>query len=93
MPCAWRMKLLVYQETSSVDIYELVFVTPSQREFIKELARENLTPVRIRNALGRKFGMRPSALSSLRTVQNIVHHYRRTQLGGTATRKKILEAV
>ncbi|ETM52087.1 hypothetical protein PPTG_08709 [Phytophthora nicotianae INRA-310] len=86
MPCAWRMKLLVCQETSSVDIYEL-------REFIKELARENLTPVRIRNALGRKFGMRPSALSSLRTVQNIVHHYRRTQLGGTATRKKILEAV
>eukprot|EP00644_Phytophthora_capsici_P010755 jgi/Phyca11/104719/e_gw1.9.890.1 len=81
------MKLLVCQETSSVDIYELgehhsraqtpakVFVTLSQREFIKELARENLMPVRIRNALGRKFGMRHSALPSLRTVQNIVHHY------------------
>eukprot|EP00644_Phytophthora_capsici_P016617 jgi/Phyca11/122224/e_gw1.47.208.1 len=37
--------------------------------------------------------MRHSALPSLRTVQNVEHHYRHTQLGGTDKRKKILEAV
>ncbi|KAG3137840.1 hypothetical protein PI126_g17191 [Phytophthora idaei] len=68
-------------------------ITPRQRGFIKELARENLMPMRIRHALGRKFGIRPAALPSLRMVQNVVHHFRRTRLGGNDKRKVIMEAV
>lgn len=61
-----------------------VSITPLRRDFIKELDRENLMPLRIRHALGRKFNLRPSALPALRTVQNIIHHYRRTRLGDKA---------
>ncbi|KAG3131814.1 hypothetical protein PI126_g19903 [Phytophthora idaei] len=68
-------------------------ITPRQRDFIKELAREPLMPMRIRHALGRKFGIRPAALPSLRSVQNVVHHFRRTRLGGNDKRKAIMEAV
>ncbi|KAG2845605.1 hypothetical protein PC118_g2005 [Phytophthora cactorum] len=50
-------------------------------------------PMRIRHALGRKFELRPAALPSLRVVQNILHHYRRTRLGGNDKRKAIVEAV
>ncbi|KAF1776656.1 hypothetical protein GQ600_6355 [Phytophthora cactorum] len=49
--------------------------------------------MRIRHALGRKFELRPAALPSLRVVQNILHHYRRTRLGGNDKRKAIVEAV
>ncbi|EGZ24980.1 hypothetical protein PHYSODRAFT_398409, partial [Phytophthora sojae] len=86
--CPWRLKLHVCQETDAVDMHELgehhsrartpskSCITPQQRDFIKEMARENLMPLRIRHALGRKFGLRPAALPSLRSVQNIVHHFR-----------------
>ncbi|KAG3175189.1 hypothetical protein C6341_g9579 [Phytophthora cactorum] len=103
--CAWRLKVLVCQEAATVDMHELgdhhcrartpsnSCITLRQRHFIKELARENLVPMRIRHALGPKFGIRPAALPSLRTVQNIVHHFRRTRLGGNDKRKAIMEAV
>ncbi|KAF1774640.1 hypothetical protein GQ600_24999 [Phytophthora cactorum] len=63
-------------------------ITLRQRHFIKELARENLVPMRIRHALGPKFGIRPAALPSLRTVQNIVHHFRRTRLVVTTSARQ-----
>ncbi|EGZ29835.1 hypothetical protein PHYSODRAFT_261215 [Phytophthora sojae] len=103
--CPWRLKLHVCQETDVVDMHELgehhsrartpskSCITPQQRDFIKEMARENLMPLRIRHALGRKFGLRPAALPSLRSVQNIVHHFRRSRLGGNDKRKSIVEAV
>ncbi|KAF1794517.1 hypothetical protein GQ600_3396 [Phytophthora cactorum] len=93
--CAWRLKVLVCQEADTVDMHELgdhhsrartpsnSFITPRQRDFIKELTRENLMPMQIRHALGR----------NLRTVQNVVHHFRRTRLGGNDKRKAIMEAV
>ncbi|KAE9353357.1 hypothetical protein PF008_g5039 [Phytophthora fragariae] len=105
LQCAWRLKMLVCLESDTVDMHEVgnhhsrartpskCCITPRQRDFIKELARENLMPMRIRHALGRKFGLRPDALPSLRAVQNIVHHFRRTRLGGNDKRKAILEAV
>ncbi|KAG3199401.1 hypothetical protein PC128_g5296 [Phytophthora cactorum] len=92
-------------ETSDVDMHEQgdhqsrarmpskPLITPQQRGFIQELARENWMPMRNRHALGRKFELRPAALPSLRVVQNIVHHYRRTRLGGNDKRKAIVEAV
>ncbi|KAG3114212.1 hypothetical protein PI124_g1684 [Phytophthora idaei] len=85
MTCPWRLKILVCQETSDVDMHEQgdhqsrarmpskPLITPQQRGFIQELARENLMPMRIRYA---KFELRPAALPSLRVVQNIVRHYR-----------------
>jgi len=103
--CPWWLKVLVCQETDVVDMHELgehhsrartpskLCITPQQRDFIKELARENLMPLRIRHALGRKFDHRPAALPSLCSVQNIVHHFRRTRLGGNDKRKAIVEAV
>ncbi|KAG4046643.1 hypothetical protein PC123_g17978 [Phytophthora cactorum] len=92
-------------KTSDVDMHEQgdhqsrarmpskPLITPQQRGFIQELARENWMPMRNRHALGRKFELRPAALPSLRVVQNIVHHYRRTRLGGNDKRKAIVEAV
>ncbi|KAG3110172.1 hypothetical protein PI125_g10251 [Phytophthora idaei] len=103
--CAWRLKVQVCQEADTVDVHELgdhhsrarapfnSCITPGQRDFIKELARENLMPMRIRHALGRKFGIRPAALPSLRTVQNVVNHFRRTRLSGNDKRKAIMVAV
>ncbi|KAF1788194.1 hypothetical protein GQ600_3968 [Phytophthora cactorum] len=79
--CAWRLKVLVCQEADTVDMHELgdhhsrartpsnSCITPRQRDFIKELARENPMPMRIQHALGRKFGIRSAALPSLRTAQ------------------------
>ncbi|KAG3107284.1 hypothetical protein PI125_g12886 [Phytophthora idaei] len=105
MTYPWRLKILVCQETSDVDMHEQgdhqsrarmsskPLITPQQRGFIQELARENLMSMRIRHALGRKFDLRPAALPSLRVVQNIVHHYHRTRLGGNDKRKAIVEAV
>ncbi|KAF1771959.1 hypothetical protein GQ600_801 [Phytophthora cactorum] len=105
MTYPWRLKILVCQETSDVDMHEQgdhqsrarmpskPLITPQQRGFIQELARENLMPMRIRHALGRKFELRPAALPCLRVVQNIVHHYHRTRLGGNDKRKAVVEAV
>lgn len=105
LACTWRMKVLVCQDTDIVDMHELgdqhsrartpsrSCITPRCREFIKDLVRENLMPVSIRHALGRKFGLPPAALTSLREVQNIVHHFRRTRLGGNDKRKAVVESV
>ncbi|RLN26795.1 hypothetical protein BBJ28_00025398, partial [Nothophytophthora sp. Chile5] len=103
--CPWRMKVLVCQQSGAIDIHELgehysiarspspLLITPRQRAFIKELARENLMPQRIRHALARTFDLSPAALPPLRTVQNIVHHYRRTRQGGNDKHKQIVEAI
>ncbi|KAJ8556951.1 hypothetical protein ON010_g9015 [Phytophthora cinnamomi] len=100
-----RTVLNALQDSAFVDMYELgdhhsrartpskACITPRQRGFIEELARENLMPQRIRHALDRKFGIQPAVLPSLRTVQNIVHHFRRTRMGGNDKCKAIAEAV
>ncbi|KAK1946751.1 hypothetical protein P3T76_002303 [Phytophthora citrophthora] len=103
--CAWRLKVLFCQEIDSVDVHDLAShhsraraprktgIIPRQRNFITELARENLMPLRILRALGRKFDLQAAALPSLRTMQNIVHHFRRMRLGGNGKHKLIVEAV
>uniref|UniRef100_H3H4Z0 MULE transposase domain-containing protein n=1 Tax=Phytophthora ramorum TaxID=164328 RepID=H3H4Z0_PHYRM len=50
-------------------------------------------PQRIPHALGRKFNLRPAALPSLRTVQNVEHHYRCTRLGRNDKHLAIIETV
>ncbi|KAE9320175.1 hypothetical protein PF008_g18091 [Phytophthora fragariae] len=62
LQCAWRLKMLVCLESDTFDIHVVddhhsrartpskCCITTRQRDFIKELARENVTPMRIRQA-------------------------------------------
>ncbi|POM61727.1 LOW QUALITY PROTEIN: hypothetical protein PHPALM_29223 [Phytophthora palmivora] len=99
-PYSMRYKILrcalLCQETDNVDMYELArapskaCITPKQRGFTKALV---LMPLHIRQGVNGKFGLQPDVLPSLRAVQNIVHHFRHTRLGGNDKCKIIADVI
>ncbi|KAE9016627.1 hypothetical protein PR002_g13610 [Phytophthora rubi] len=92
--CARHANKITCLEAQTVTLSELVThlspaaprkkptITRAQRTFIQQMARENLTPLRILHATTREFSKTLQELPELRKVQNAVNHYRRTKLGG-----------
>ncbi|KAK1942997.1 hypothetical protein P3T76_005634 [Phytophthora citrophthora] len=90
--CSWRGKTLAYlktgvqsifdfgEQTSSVSSLKKKRLTPVQKDFCREMATHHLRPLRIRNALARKFDTPLEAVPSLSTVQNVVNYYSRKYL-------------
>jgi hypothetical protein len=55
-------------------------ITTTKKAFRQELAENHLRPMRKQHALARKFSTPLEELPSLKTVQNFVNHYGRTQM-------------
>lgn len=90
--CSWRGKTLSCQVSDAVSIFEVgehatavnspkkKKLTELQKIYCRELTAQHLRPVRIRNAMARKFGAVLQDLPSLGTVQNFVNYYSRKNL-------------
>jgi hypothetical protein len=104
--CTWRGKQLTCLATNQVSICEFGThasgppsppkkkkLTASQKTFCKEMALHNLRPMRIRNALSRKFETPLENLPDLRGVQNFVNHHSRTYLENHDRHDKIRDWV
>ncbi|KAE8880593.1 hypothetical protein PF010_g7514 [Phytophthora fragariae] len=90
--CPWRGKALTCLKNDEVSIYEFgehasgvsspkkKKLTGAQKEFCRELTNNHLRPMRIRDAMARKFEIALEELPALTTVQNFVNHYSRTYL-------------
>ncbi|KAK1940906.1 hypothetical protein P3T76_007612 [Phytophthora citrophthora] len=90
--CPWRGKTLTCLKSEEVSIYEFgehasgvsspkkKKLTSTQKDFCRELTNHHLRPMRIRNAMARKFETALEELPALSTVQNFVNHYSRTYL-------------
>eukprot|EP00644_Phytophthora_capsici_P009234 jgi/Phyca11/131504/e_gw1.106.87.1 len=90
--CSWRGKTLSCQVSDAVSIFEVgehatavnspkkKKLTELQKTYCRELTAQHLRPVRIRNAMARKFGAALQDLPSLGTVQNFVNYYSRKNL-------------
>ncbi|RLN43882.1 hypothetical protein BBJ28_00026860 [Nothophytophthora sp. Chile5] len=90
--CTWRGKIVTCLDNEHASIFEYgehtspapspapKKLTNRHKAFCRDLAEQHLRPIRIRHALARKFGTPVEELPSLKTVQNFVNHYGRTQM-------------
>ncbi|KAE8968998.1 hypothetical protein PR001_g27628 [Phytophthora rubi] len=90
--CAWRGKMVTCLDSEHVSIFEFgehssATASPgrkklslAQKAFCRDLAQNHIRPMRIRHALSRKFATPLEDLPPIKTVQNFVNHYGRTQM-------------
>uniref|UniRef100_H3GY82 MULE transposase domain-containing protein n=1 Tax=Phytophthora ramorum TaxID=164328 RepID=H3GY82_PHYRM len=90
--CAWRGKMVTCLASKHVSIFESgahssATASPgrkklslAQKALCRDLAQNHLRPMRIRHALSRKFATPLDDLPPLKTVQNFVNHFGRTQM-------------
>ncbi|OWZ05748.1 hypothetical protein PHMEG_00022098 [Phytophthora megakarya] len=93
--CRWRGKTQQCSALNIVNVWEngmhlsprrvprTVRLTEPMKEVVREMTTHNHKPLRIRNALLRRFQLDETTLPSLQTVQRFVQRYRTTHLGGS----------
>ncbi|GMF15891.1 unnamed protein product [Phytophthora fragariaefolia] len=68
-------------------------LTRQHKKYCDELAALRIKPVRVRNALRSRFGLQGDALPRLRTAQNYINYYSKTQLGCSDDDEDIVQTV
>ncbi|OWY95557.1 hypothetical protein PHMEG_00034409, partial [Phytophthora megakarya] len=103
--CPWIGKVLTCQEINRVAVKEHGMhetqvrepakpaLTPRLKEFCHEMATQGLKPARIRNGMGRPFGIAEDSLPELRKVQWFVNHFAKTNLHKSDDYDDILEQI
>ncbi|EGZ22581.1 hypothetical protein PHYSODRAFT_371190, partial [Phytophthora sojae] len=91
--CPWRAKTLHCEKVDHVDIYETSKhvtamrtapeprLTSEMKVVAREMTAQGLKPVRIRNAILRKFNLAAEELPALSKIQRFCQHYASTKLG------------
>ncbi|EGZ16163.1 hypothetical protein PHYSODRAFT_510105, partial [Phytophthora sojae] len=94
--CPWRAKTLHCEKVDHVDIYETSKhvtamrtapeprLTSEMKVVAREMTAQGLKPVRIRNAILRKFNLAAEELPALSKIQRFCQYYASTKLAAQA---------